>query len=202
MGNISFFVALSVAGVLALASGRHFSWRVAAFLGSLFLVDALILGNWVGFEKLAQRIQDTDVATEQRVASSEYALDMAADFPWTGSGGGTFYGLFPNYQSEPLDGFHTHAHNDYLQFAAELGLPAALLLACFCVLGLWHGWRVQKDRHQPLYRGAGFAVVMSTVWLALHATADFNLQIPANALVFVILLSLGPICRALPGKTG
>lgn len=201
MGNISFFIGLSVAGVAALASGRHFSWRIALFLASLFIVDVMILGKWFGFEKLALRLQETDIASEQRLWSNEYTVDMVAEFPLTGSGGGSFYGVFPNYQTAVLEGYHAHAHNDYLEFAADLGIPAALMAASFFLLCVWHGWRVQCTRHSALFRGVGFAVIMTCSWAALHSMTDFNLQIPANALLFVTLLALAPICRAIPGKS-
>jgi len=34
-------------------------------------------------------------------------------------------------------------------------------------------------------------VVMGVVSIGIHSTVDFNLQIPANAFLFVILLALG-----------
>jgi hypothetical protein len=36
-----------------------------------------------------------------------------------------------------------------------------------------------------------FGVVMGIVSIGIHSTVDFNLQIPANAFIFVILLALG-----------
>jgi hypothetical protein len=43
---------------------------------------------------------------------------------------------------------------------------------------------------------------MTLVWAALHSLADFNLQIPANALTFVTLVALAFSCRALPALDG
>jgi len=34
-------------------------------------------------------------------------------------------------------------------------------------------------------------VVMGVIAIGIHSTVDFNLQIPANAFVFTILLGLG-----------
>lgn len=197
MGNMAFFSALGIAGVLALASGRRFSPRLALLLASLVVIDVLILGQWFGFDRLAERVQETQLETEQRVWSNEYTLDLVADFPVTGSGAGSFYGVFPNYQADDLKGFHAHAHNDYLEFAADLGIPATLILGAAVLLCGWHGWRAQCERHNPLLRGAGFAVVMVCVWMLLHSLTDFNLQVPANALTFAVMLALGPICRGL-----
>ena len=199
MGNIAFFSALLVAGALALYEGRRFSWSVALFLASLLLVDMLILGQWFGFEELAQRLEQTHPEQEARVWSNEYTIDYLQDFPLTGSGGGSFYGVFPNYQAPNLEGFHLHAHNDYLEFAAELGIPAALVLASVVCLAFWSAYAVQRRRHTPLYRGVGFAVTMTVLWAAIHSTTDFSLQMPANALTFVTILALAFVCRGLPG---
>ena len=132
--------------------------------------------------------------------SNEYTLDYIADFPLTGSGGGSFYGIFPNYQAPNLEGFHQHAHNDYLEFAAELGLPATAVLLAFVCLSLWQAYRLQRERNNALYKGAGFAVTMTALWAAIHSTTDFNLQVPANALTFVTILALAWVCRRLPGQ--
>ncbi len=197
MGNIAFFSALGVAGAVALFAGRRFSWPAVAFLASLLLVDMLILGRWFGFHELAERLEQTHPEQEARVWSNEYTMDYIEDFPLTGSGGGSFYGVFPNYQAPNLQGLHLHAHNDYLEFAAELGIPAALVLAAFVGLALWNAWCVQRRRLTPLYRGAGFAVTMSVLWAAIHSTTDFSLQMPANALTFVSILALAFLCRDL-----
>ena len=202
MGNIAFFTALGLAGAVALYAGRRFSLRIVAFLASLFVVDMLILGRWFGFDKLLARLEQTNPELEGRVWSNAYTLDYLQAFPLTGSGGGSFYGIFPNFQSPTLEGFHVHAHNDYLEFAAELGLPAAACLAVFVALALRSAYRVQRDRHTPLFKGAAFAVTMTIAWAALHSLTDFNLQIPANALTFVVILALAFVCQGLPGKRG
>ena len=200
MGNIAFFASLGLAGGLAVFTGRQFSPRVVVLLSSLFVVDMLILGKWFGLDKLVQRLQATNPGTESRVWSNEYTVDYIARFPLTGSGGGSFYGIFPNFQSEALSGFHQHAHNDYLEFAAELGVPAAMVLMVFVLLALWQAYRLQRERRNSLYKGVGFAVTMSICWAAIHSTTDFNLQVPANALTFVTILALAWICRSLPSK--
>lgn len=199
MGNMAFLLSLAITAGIAVYAGRQISIRLLGFIASLFVVDILILGKWFGFEKLLARLEGTDLASESRLWSNEYSLDYLADYTWTGSGGGSFYGIFPHYQSAELLGFHPHAHNDYLQFAIELGLPATALLLAVVILALTSGYRLLQ-RRTPLYVGAGFAGVMTLVWAAIHSTADFNLQIPANALTFVVIVSLVFVCRGLPAR--
>lgn len=200
-GNFAFFASLIAAGGLALVSGRHFSPRLLVFLASLIVVDLVLVGQWFGIEEVANRLQQTELKSEPRTWSNRNTVDMIADFPLTGSGGGSFYGIFPNYQSQELQGLHTHAHNDYLEFAAELGLPATAVLMSFVGLALLSAWRLQSQRHTPLYKGVGFTSTMAVAWAVIHSATDFNLQIPANALTFITLLSLAHICRNLPSFT-
>ena len=48
----------------------------------------------------------------------------------------------------------------------------------------------QFRRHDPLMRGMSFAAIMSVTAILIHSTVDFNLQIPANAATFMLLLAL------------
>lgn len=199
MGNIAFFTALGLTGVISLYAARRFSWSVVIFLASLVFVDVLILGRWFGFDKLLQRLEQSSAAEEARVWSNEYTLDYLRQFPLSGSGGGSFYGIFPNFQADNLDGFHVHAHNDYLEFAVELGLAAAAVLMVVVALSLSSAYWTLRRRSTALYRGGAFAVIMTILWAALHSTTDFNLQIPANALTFATILALAFVCRGLEG---
>jgi O-antigen ligase len=201
-GNIAFFVALAAAGAIALYGGYHFSRRVFVFLASLFLVDMLILGRWFGVDRLVARFGSVPISEEERIWSSGYALDYVREFPLTGSGGGSFYGIFPNFQAANLEGFHEHAHNDYLQFAAELGIPATLVLLAAVLLALNAAVRAQLARRQRLMKGAGFAATMTICWAAVHSFTDFNLQVAANALTFTVMLAVAFVARGLDGPAG
>jgi O-antigen ligase len=198
MGNLAFFIALGCAGMCLLATGQRFSWRVAAFLASLFLVDVLILGRWFGLDRLLQQLAGSTPGGEDRLSYYPAIVEYVASFPLTGSGGGSFSGVFPNFQPASVTGLVDHAHNDYLEFAAELGLPGLAMLTVLVLSSAWQAWRVLFRRRSALPRGAAFATLMTCAWLALHSATDFNLQIPANALTAAVLLMLPWVCRDLP----
>ena len=48
-----------------------------------------------------------------------------------------------------------------------------------------------RDVLDPLMRGMAFACVMGVTAILIHSWVDFNLQIPANAVLFMVLLALG-----------
>jgi O-antigen ligase len=94
-----------------------------------------------------------------------------------------------------VTGFTRHAHNDYLQFACEFGLVFATILGVAVLVSLWTAVRAQLKRRDRLMQGMGFAATMAIVALLIHSVVDFNLQIPANAALFVVMLALAWVSR-------
>lgn len=192
MGNLAFFSALTLAGGMALLFARRgLNRRVLWLFASLLLVDLVIVGQWFGAEEVAQRLAQTSRASEQRDDVAAVTLDMIRDYPWTGSGAGSYYTVFPHYSNfVPEDDYYTHAHNDYLELAATLGLPATALLGLFVLATLFMGIRLISQGDSRLQHGVGCCVVMTTIWILLHSSADFNTQIPANAASSIALCAL------------
>jgi len=75
------------------------------------------------------------------------ALNMVRAHPWVGVGPNNIeevYNLYLPPGKMPEIGFHNHFHNDYLQFAAERGLPClAAWLWLMAALG-WHIWKMRR----------------------------------------------------------
>ncbi len=128
---------------------------------------------------------------EERVDPAVYAVKILDDYPLFGTGAGTFYTAFTRYRGHDIDAFYDHVHNDYVQFLAETGVLGLGLIGLFVLAALACAVLAQARRRDPLARGVAFGVVMGVVAIGIHSTVDFNLQIPANAFVFMILLALG-----------
>jgi len=196
MGNTAFFASLTGVGCFYLLAVRKLSGRTIAFFASLLVIDLLVVGNFFGIEKVAERIQQTSVEAEDRSDINRDSLTMLRDFPLTGTGAGSFYAVYPMYTSAVVvTGFTRHAHDDYLQFACEFGLVFATVLGVVVLASLWTAVRAQLKRRDQLMQGMGFAATMAIVALLIHSAVDFNLQIPANAAMFVVMLALGWVCR-------
>jgi O-antigen ligase len=110
--------------------------------------------------------------------------------PVLGSGFGSFATVYPSAQTAFLNNVVDHAHCDYLEVVTELGLPGGILVfgAVFCVLGVT--FRRCRKNGTGYDRAISFACLGSIVAILLHSLADFNLYVPANALIFVIILAL------------
>jgi O-antigen ligase len=192
MGNTAFFSSLLIAGVIGIALSRHATRNTVILLVTLIVIDLAIVGSWFGVEKLAQRIQETTMQeVEEREEPGMHTLGIVRDYPLFGSGPGTFYTTFPRYRPETITAFFDHAHNDYAQIAAETGLIGLGLLGTLVAVTLAVALMAQWQRRDPLMRGMSFACIMGVTSILIHSWVDFNLQIPANAVYFMVLLALG-----------
>ena len=190
------------------------------FIASLVIIDVFIIGGVVGVEQVVQRLEHTNLvmraneapvgpngaaakvyvqeeSMEQRSEVARYALSLVRDYPWMGTGGGTFHLAFAHYQPPELKGFVDHAHNDFVEFASEVGLPGFLILALLVAHSAWSSIVLLLRSHDQLVRGMAFASLMGLISLLIHGAVDFNFQIPANALLFIVILSFPYLIRVL-----
>ena len=60
-------------------------------------------------------------------------LNIVKDFPFTGTGWGTFGNIFPTYKSNFNKNFMYHAHNDYIEILANGGIFSLIFSGWFLV---------------------------------------------------------------------
>ena len=200
-GNTAFFASLLVAGTIGIVLSRHATRKTVLVLASLVVIDLVIVGSWFGVEKLARRLEQTTI-TDVRVREepAAYALDIIRDYPLFGSGPGTFATTFPRYRPETVVDYFDYAHNDYAQIGAENGLIGLALMGLLVGTSLAAALLAQWRRRDSLMRGMAFATVMGVIAMLIHSWTDFNLQIPANAALFMVLLALGWVSLGLERK--
>lgn len=200
MGNTAFFVSLFMTGVIGLVFSKHATRSMIVLLVSLVIIDILIVGQWFGFEKVKQRLEQTSEISENRDEVYQYGLEQWQDYRLAGGGLGSFYAVFPQYRGVDVIGYNREAHNDYLQFATETGVIGLVLLALMTLVSLLAAILAHYRRRDPLMRGISFASIMGILAILIHSTVDFNLQIPANAATFVVLLALAWISLSMNNK--
>lgn len=206
MGNAAFFASMLIVGLTTILLTRRTAPAMITLIASLVFIDVFIVGTWVGLEKVVQRLEETSLTNEDkgreetvedRTAGGRLALQIIEDFPLTGTGGGSFYGSFMRYRGAG-EFYYDHTHNDFVEIAADYGMIGLGLLGALVAMALWRALSVLARRRSSLPRGIAFGVVMSIVALLIHSTVDFNLQIPANALTMVVILSLAWVSHELP----
>lgn len=190
MGNTAFFVAMTVVGMLSLFLIKKRTRGLSILIISMFVVDMFILSAWFGLDKVKTRLEQTSLSQETRDEVVRDSIPLLQDFASTGSGMGSFYGIFPKYQGAEIKAFYDHAHNDYLQFAIEAGIPATLLLFLLPLLAGIRCIKAIKHRRNTLMKGMAFGCLMAIIGMAIHMSVDFPLQAPANAALFMVILAL------------
>jgi O-antigen ligase len=166
----------------ALRSGR------VAVIGAV-AVAALFFVSWVGASRAIQRLsalKSPDVTFGRRISMARSAAHIFFDHPLKGCGLGTLVAVYPRYETEYDGRIVEHVHNDYMETLAETGLLGGLCGAAF----LWLLYSAAKKNfaaeqgHFSLGLHAG--AIMAVGGLLLHSFVDFNLQLPANALLFLL----------------
>jgi len=191
MGNTSFFASLMVMGVIGLLLSRKATRGMIILLTSLLILDVFVVGTFFGIDKVAERLQTTSIEKESRDEVALTTIEMAKLQPLIGTGAGTFYTAFPEHRTEAIGrGFYVNTHNDYLEFLSEFGVIGTLPLALLMLASLGAGLYAQYKRKNKVLRGIAFGSSMSILAMMIHATVDFNLQMPANALTFMVVLAL------------
>ena len=190
MGNSAFFGAVVLGGFAWLVLTQRATKLTLFLFASLLIVDIYLIGGWFGFERVAEQIGSTDLKTEARVPVAEYTWDMIQDYPVTGVGLGAYGSVFAGYKQSDTGALYLHAHNDYLEFLAEVGILGSIPLVILLGYGFYCSIFAMWKRRSSLHKSLGLGCFMAMSSIAIHSLADFNLQIPANAATFVLILAL------------
>jgi O-antigen ligase len=178
--------ALAVAVVAVVRFATRFSisrsWA-AVILGALVVGGALVSPSLV--RKFADRGQ-SDPYNYMRPQIWLGDLRLIADHPFFGVGLGQFLYVSRRYTA-PLEGglarYVTRpgiAHSEYLQYAAETGIPATLLI--IGLSGYLIGLAIRRSRTvPPECRSTQEAAILVATGLSIHALVDNNWTVPVMA---------------------
>jgi len=145
-----------------------------------------------GIDVSSVEVTDANWAIVERMAHWQAALAMFSDHPWLGVGIGNYAVAYPQYAlgrwRDPLG----HAHNYYLNIAAEagvigLGAYIILVVACFA-----QAWRVMQ-RTKGYWRAVALGTLGVLVHLSVHNLFD-NLYV--HSMNVQLALVLGLLCVA------
>jgi O-antigen ligase len=91
-----------------------------------FLACSLILAALAGAGTLVARFTEKDPWRYRREIAAS-TLNLIGDRPWRGYGLGTYSYVYPAYATFDIGAVVEHAHNQWLEWAAEGGIPLALV---------------------------------------------------------------------------
>jgi len=162
------------------------------------LAAIILLALWIGYEPLTKRFGSVRQGAGEYsvVTRTEYwgnSWQMFVDHPVTGVGLGAFPAIYPRYgRSSAKNERLEQTHNDYLQLLTDAGIVGGLI-------GLWFLFELFRlarrqfaslERTRSQERALVVGGYVAVLGIAVHSFLDFNLQIAANALLFLIVLAM------------
>ena len=189
-GVVSFGVEVGVLVLMMLlrrVGGQH------ALTGGIVLLMALLLVSWLGVKQVLERfssLQSLEVTSGKRASMRLDTWHIFLDHPWTGTGLGTLQVVFPAYETNYDGKIVNHAHNDYLEGLAETGIAGGLCCAAFLGILYFVSLRQLLQRDKPFAAALHLSGLVGCSGLLVHSLVDFNLHIPANAILFLLMAHL------------
>jgi O-antigen ligase len=206
------FVTLSRGGVLSVAASLVFFCLVLLaqrdfWLPALVTLAALLLAGLVfagQFESLQRRftvgIQTAKSDPSVRLMYWHAAQQLYANKPIWGVGPGHYDVKFSEVRPPGIQDRPKFAHNDYLNTLCEWGTVGMVVIAATVGLLAWGSvrtWRAVRRSSNDFGTGrrsdrTAFLVgaCVGLFAIMLHCTVEFNMQIPADAMTAIILMSL------------
>ena len=135
-------------------------------------------------------INDANFAVVERLAHWQAALNMWHSNFATGVGFGDFEPAYPVYRLINWPIALGHAHNYYLNVAAETGIVGLLAYVVLWVAVFWQTWRLTRYSCQPVWR-RGLAIGLLGAWthLSVHHLFD-NLYVNNVHLFLGVMLGI------------
>jgi O-antigen ligase len=172
---------------------------IALLAGGAFFVSDFLSGTLSYMHRVEVVKESNTIDLEFRSELWTAAEKMWADHFWFGVGPAHYDYRFRQYRPESVQLSPDRVHNDYLNLLADWGAMGGIIVAAGMlafVLSLARTRKAVSPDEDFFGRGMSsryaFFVGASAGLLALavHSVIDFNLHIPANALIGVTLLAL------------
>jgi O-antigen ligase len=199
------FIALVVSAMTAASLSRG-GGRYGLRVGAIAAIALVAVAAWLNPEVLAQRIMTTIAPADPdgvgRLTIWRDTLRIIHDFPWLGTGAGTFQDAMFVYQRASREVLFNHAHDEYLQILTEGGVTLLAVVAVGVVL-LARSARTQLDADSGAHRFIRVGACSGIVGIAVQSIWETGLRAPANLLLIALLAAIAvrPMDRMTDEKT-
>jgi len=166
----------------------------------LVVFCAVVMASW---DRIAGRFEE--LGQERKIIRLEVwsdALSLAKDFPVLGSGLGAFTSIFPRYQTKYPTILFEHAENDYVEFLTDMGLAGFALIAGLLYVYFRSTISAWRKRRDPFVKSIVLGGLASCSALVAHGLMDFNMRVPANALLLTVIAGMTYAAVRNVGRSG
>jgi len=178
--------------------GRHM------LVGGIAVLCAVLAVSWIGVHQVLQRFanyQSLEVTEGKRASMRLDTWHIFLDHPVMGTGLGTLQMVFPPYDTFYDGKIVNHSHNDYLEALAETGVLGGLCCAWFLGVLLLESLHGLAELGSSFGASLNLSGLVGCSGLLVHSLVDFNLHIPANAMLFMVAAFLATT-RLQPSSPG
>jgi O-antigen ligase len=200
-GIVSFVAELALLFLLLLVRRIRSKY---VLVGGIVVLGALLAVSWIGGQQVLKRFSvdsAIEVTRGKRAAMRQDTWRIFRDHPLLGTGLGTLQKVFPPYDSLYDGKIVNHTHNDYLEALAETGILGGLCCAWFLGVLLVASLKGLAGLGSSLNSAINLSGLVGCCGLLVHSLFDFNLHIPANALLFFVAAHLAT-ARIQPDSAG
>ena len=186
-GLMAAVVAVCTQGVICARASRRAPMALAgAVFGGIGIASVLLISREQGLGRLLET-SAYEVRWNARFEVWAAAFELWRDFPWLGTGLGSFRDAFPWGQPPELVGVWWHAHNDWLEILLTAGVLGAVLVVFGVVTLLLRLIKVLLKGRRSEDRAAAIGALGAVTAASLHSIFDFGLTMPANAFTLAVI---------------
>ena len=156
---------------------------VGVVAGALFLLDPALL------DRVTSVFTRIDTSSEMRLALWESTLAMIGDHPFFGIGWGAYWMVYPEYDFylQGADVLIVHAHNMYLNYAAEIGVVGAVSFLWFFFGTMRLAFFSKVHDSEGFRQGLMLGISLAFFSIALNGlTDDVLFNIPSSMLLWLL----------------
>lgn len=199
-GMVAATIGLCLFFLLLLRQRAYQFWALLLF-GAIVLAGLLAELNTGYFQKRFRGFESESPTSEVAVRLMMWlpAVQIWQEHFWWGAGPAHFDSLFPAYRPPPLQARPDRVHNDYLNTLADWGVVGASLVTVTWLLfflSISRYWRaaypvvgqlgIKRNNRNAFILGSAAGLFA----ILLHSAVDFNMHVPANAMLAVTLLAI------------
>jgi O-antigen ligase len=171
--------------------------RLRVLVGSIAVLTALAIG-WADLQAVRERIAGTTAETPGRLEVWRETIPVIREFPWAGTGSGSYELAMRVYQRSDRRVYFNQAQNHYLQLLAEGGVLVAVPFVLAIVFFIRTARdRLARDRSGLWWIRVGAACGLGAV--AMQSLWETGLTLSANAALAAVLAAIVVHRRREPG---
>ncbi|MDX1811226.1 MAG: O-antigen ligase family protein, partial [Gammaproteobacteria bacterium] len=174
----------------AVLSSQHISIKNSVKDYAFLILIIIIAGIASGGEMLQNRIMTMGQDLPLRLEIWSNSLQIFKDNWLTGVGAGNFQFIYPYYADNFGHKDILHAHSDYIELLVEQGVVGFSLIGAAVFFTCLSAVKTILNKTGGSKSAYAFASVMAITGFMVHATVEFNFQVPSNAIYFFIFLAI------------